>query len=160
MTFKEFLGYFPEVAPPFTITDESISKFKEVNDYIPEDGVQEHIHAWESDEVDEFTEYFPCLRLPTTNKYIALIYWKASILKYEYFLVTLDQKGSLISKKVICGMVVENNIISTSAARIDEDRIIHIMIGSIIDNESFDGSNTKAYNMEIMDDGNILFHME
>ena len=131
-----------------------------MNDYIPEDGVQEHIHTWETEEVDEFTEYFPCLRLPTTHKYIALIYWRASILKYEYFLATLDQKGTLISKKVICGMVVENNIISTSAARIYEDRIIHIMIGSIIDNETFDGSNTKAYNMEIMDDGNILFHME
>jgi hypothetical protein len=160
MTFKEFLGYFPEVPPPFTITDESISKFKEVNDYLPEVGVHEHIHPWENEEVDEFTEYFPCLKLPSTDKYHALIYWKASILKYEYFLATLNPKGNLISKKVICGMVVESNVINTSAARIDEDRIIHIMIGSILDNETFDSSNTKAYNMEIMDDGNILFYME
>jgi len=160
MTFKEFLVFFPEVSPPFTITDESISNFKEVNDYLPEVGVQEHIHIWETEEVDEFTEYFPCLRLPSTDKYHALIYWKASILKYEYFLATLDLKGSLISKKVICGMVVENNVINTSAARIDEDRIIHIMIGSIQGNDTFDSSNTKAYNMEIMPDGNILFYLE
>jgi hypothetical protein len=112
-------------------------------------------------EIDEFSEFIPCFRLPDTDQYIGLIYWKASLLKYEYVLVTLNSKSyQMISRKVICGTIVSGEILKKSAAYIDEERIIHISAGAIIAGNTYDPANSQAFYMEIMEDGTIIFHNE
>ncbi|HMP29419.1 MAG TPA: hypothetical protein PKD85_07450, partial [Saprospiraceae bacterium] len=138
MSFDQFLSHFPIVEPPFTITDASIDTFRQTNDYLPGQMIEDWIIPIEGEEPDEFTEFFPCLRLPTQGSFEAFIYWKASLLRYEFILATLTKKGTLISKKIISGMLVQDPLIIKSVANVDADLIIHIMTGSFFHEDLID----------------------
>jgi hypothetical protein len=156
MTLDTFLAYFPIVEPSFTITEESIDHFRQNNEYLSEKAVRDWVIPIEGEEPDEFTEFFPCLRLPSSEAYDAIIYWKASVLKYEFILVTMDKKGKVISKKVIAGMVVEGDVLIKSVAHIDTDLIIHIVTGSFLGENDLDTDSNLPYSMEIMSSGEIV----
>jgi hypothetical protein len=156
MSFDQFLSNFPEVEPPFVITEVSIDSFRQTNDYLSDSTINEWIIPIEGEDPDEFTEFFPCLRLPIQEKFQAIIYWKASLLRYEYILATLTLKGELINKKVISGMLIQDNLIIKSVANIDEDLIIHIMTGSFFHDDLIDTDENRPYCMEIMPSGEIV----
>lgn len=161
VTFEDFISFFPEITPPFTITETSIDHAKETNKYLPEILIQEFIAKWEVNVDETITEYFPCLSLPSTEHYNAFIYWKASLMKYEYVLITLDKSNNLISRKVISGVFADNETIKKSAARIDEDLIIHIMVGASFpadmeDADNYNPTNSQSIVMEILDRGEIV----
>lgn len=154
---QDFLSYFPEILPPFTILEESIDAFRQSNEYLPQRLVDEFLVQWDGGEVDEFTEYFPCLKLASNDKYHTIIYWKASLLKYDYILVTMLLDGTLISKKVIAGMIVKDDLIVKSVARIDEEKIIHIVTGAFeTEFGDYDPNTSKPFVMEIMENGEIV----
>lgn len=155
---KELLSFFPEVEPPFTLTEESIQHFRQTNEDLPFDLVFHFIENWEGPDEDEMTEYFPCLKLPKQEKYQCLIYYRTALLKYEYIAATIDSQGNLISRKVIAGTNFKDGFILRSAARIDEDIIIHIVTG-VMDPEmetDIDPEKSQLMTMEILPDGQIL----
>jgi hypothetical protein len=156
MSFDQFLAHFPFVEPPFTITDESIESFRQTNDYLPDHLTQEWIVAIEGVETDEFTEFFPCLRLPSQDNFEAILYWKASLLRYEYILATFSKKGTLISRKVISGVLIRENLLIKSVANIDTDLIIHIMTGSFFHENLIDTDENRPYSLEILPTGEIV----
>lgn len=156
--YKDFLSYFPELEPPFTLTEESIQHFKQTNEDLPFDLIFHFIENWEGADEDEMTEYFPCLRMPKQENYQAIIYYKTGLLKYEYIAATIDPQGQLISRKVIAGTNFKDGLILKSAARIDEDIIIHIVTAAMDtnDNAVIDPENSQLMTMEIMPDGQIV----
>ncbi|MFT7452566.1 MAG: hypothetical protein ACI9VN_003301, partial [Patescibacteria group bacterium] len=86
-TFKDFLQKFPKISLPVTLTEDSHHDFSKTNDPIPALMVEEFLMKLETEEVDEFTEYIPCFRIPKTDGFTAIVYFKAGLLNYEYNLL-------------------------------------------------------------------------
>jgi hypothetical protein len=156
---ERILHYFPETELPVLISEDYLSEYELNSDPFPQSFIDEIMMEWEK-EIDEFTEFIPCVRLPKEEKYEAVIYWKGGLLKYDFILVTLDKKGELISKKSIASTVVNDNIIKKSVASIEPDHIINIVAGQTLDGEDYDASLSKAFAMEILSTGEIIFNLD
>jgi len=156
MTFSEFLSFFPEVDLPITLSEETIEVFSRNNKVLPLEGIAEYIGQWE-DIDDDTTEYIPCIQLPHQDDYIGIIYWRGAILQYDYYLVTLDKKGQLISRKSIASTKIDGEIIKRSVASIDNDLIINIVAGATQSELDYDPDQSQAFSMEVMPTGDILF---
>ncbi|MBK8702072.1 MAG: hypothetical protein IPN29_21875 [Saprospiraceae bacterium] len=156
--FNSFASYFPEISPPLTLTDESIDYINATNDPLPLALLHDFILKWEGiEETDEFTEFLPCLKFSPYKDIQAFVYWKAALLRYEFIMVTTDEKGNAIARKPICGTIVEGDLIKKSVARIDEENIIHIAAGANLANEPFLAQQSQSFAMEIMANGEIAF---
>ena len=85
--FAEFIEFFPPLELPLNLLPD-MSQIP--SDPLPLPGVLQdaYILPFESDEVDEFTEYVPYGRIAGTKDYYAMIYWKAGVLRYEFILAT------------------------------------------------------------------------
>jgi hypothetical protein len=156
---ERILHYFPETSLPVLISEDHLSEYETQSDPFPQSFIDEVITEWEK-EIDEFTEFIPCFRLPKEEKFDAVIYWKGGLLKYDFVLVTLDKKGELINKKSIASTVVNDLTIKKSVASIEPDLIINIIAGQTMDGEEYDASMSKAFAMEILPSGEIIFAMD
>lgn len=158
LEFNHLLSFFPETDLPVTLTVETIHNFQAQNDLLPEATIEVLTSQTEPEEIDKFTEYVPYLRFKETHEFHALVYWRAKLLKYEYFLATFDKNGKLISHAVIAGMRSEGDQIIQSVATIDPDWIIHIVEGEMaISEKEYKASSSKAYYMEVLPTGEIIF---
>ncbi len=159
-TFRQFVNFFPEVELPVHLTDDTLSVFSKENKALPAPMVSDFIVKYDNTEPDEYTEYIPCFKIPETENFIGLIYWKAQLLNYEYHLVTYDTKGQFITGKVIAGIISNGNTLIKSVATIDEDWIIHIVTGEDdARNPNYTADNSKAYTMELLSTGDIIFSL-
>lgn len=154
--FAAFLEYFPAVELPVMLSEEQKDVFEEMNKALPLVLTEKYIGSWES-EIDEFTEFIPCFSLPVQKNYSGLVYWKGSLLKYEFILVTLNKSQQLISRKVIASTIVDNNIIKRSVASIESDLSISIIAGHQQGDDLYDVSASALYSIEIMDNGELVF---
>ncbi len=136
-----------------------MSEFEINSDPFPQVFIDEVLLEWEK-EADEFTEFIPCFRLPKEEKFNAIVYWKGALLRYDFVLVTLDKNGELINKKSIASTIVNDNVIKKSVASIEPDLIINIIAGQTLDGEEYDASMSKAFAMEILPTGEIIFAMD
>lgn len=151
---QELEHFFQEVELPVIISDEYISAFSKENPPISLDFI-EKIIPWEKD-VDEFTEFIPCFRLPNQKNFIGFVYWKGGLLSYDFILATIDLKGTSIMHKSIAGTrVSDDGSITISIASIDTDLAIKIMIGRSSDGIHYSGEDSKSYYMEILENGEI-----
>ena len=150
------LHYFPITELPVLISDDHLADFESNSDPFPQAFIDEILLEWEK-EADEFTEFIPCFRLPGEEKFESVVYWKGSLLRYDFMLITLDKTGNLINKKSIASTIVNENIIKKSVASIEPDLIINIMAGQTLDGEDYEASRSKSYSMEILPSGEIIF---
>lgn len=156
---EKTLHYFPETELPVLISEDHLSEFEANSDPFPQVFIDEILLEWEK-EADEFTEFIPCFRLPKEEKFNAVVYWKGSLLRYDFILVTLDKNGELINKKSIASTIVNENVIKKSVASIEPDLIINIIAGQTLDGEEYDASMSKSFAMEILPTGEIIFAMD
>ena len=156
-TFSQFLDKFPEVELPITLTEESHLEFSRRNLPLPQEMIFEFIHAIEQSEFDEFTEFIPCVKLPKTDGFNAIIYWRAGLMDYEYTLATFSEKGQFIEKKVIAGTKVHDGSLVRSVATIEDDWLIYIVLGKSDPNEEkFTAVDSRSFNMELLATGEII----
>ncbi len=157
VSFSSFLKMYPEVELPITLTDDLHHVFSKNNDPLPAAMIQTYMLE-EDEQPDEFTEYIACFRFPKTDKFNAILYWKAELLTYEYILVTYDKKGSQISKRVVAGTKVIDNALERTVATIEEDWIIHCIRGvaPADENKAFDPSSSQSLSLEILATGEII----
>ncbi len=155
----KILHYFPESVLPTIVSEDYLSEYEINADPFPQVFIDEVLLDWEK-EADEFTEFIPCFRLPKEEKFNAVVYWKAGLLRYDFVLVTLDKNGELINKKSIASTLVNDNIIKKSVASIEPDLIINIIAGQTLDGEEYDASMSKAFAMEILPTGEIIFALD
>ena len=157
VSFSHFLEKFPQVDLPVTLTSDSSRHFSQLNDPFPALMVQQFILPYDPVPEDEFTEYVPCLKIPGTVGFKALVYWKASLLNYGYTLITFTEKGEFIDKKGIAGTKVEGDALALSVATIDEDWVIHIVGGvSSVTNQNYDPSKSQSFQLELLPTGKII----
>lgn len=153
---EKILHYFPEVSLPVMVSEEHLSEFEAMSDPFPQSFVEEVLYEWEP-EADEMTEFIPCFRLPKEEKFDAVVYWRGSLLRYDFILVTLDKSGQVIGRKVIAGTIVREGVISRSVASIEPDLTINIVAGQVASDEEYDGTLSKIYSMEVLAGGEIIF---
>lgn len=152
-SLEDLLLLFPEVTPPITISEDSAVLFSSKNKPISDALIAEYFSVW--DTFDEFTEIVPCFQLNIPN-YHGLVYWKGSLLMYEYTLLILSQDGSLISKKVIAGTISNGQTVKKSVATIDEQFSIYTMVGEQdVTDRNYNPAHSSAYKFEIEVDGTI-----
>lgn len=153
---ERILHYFPETTLPVLISDDHISEYEANSDPFPQAFIDEILLEWEK-EADEFTEFIPCFRLPGGEKFDTVVYWKGSLLRYDFMIVTINKKGDLINKKSIASTIINDKIIKKSVAVIEHDHIINIIAGQTLDGDEYDASMSKSFSMEILPSGEIIF---
>ena len=166
--WDRFYDFFPEVDLPVTLSEEYSGIFTKYNKALPLELIETFIleqklffpKEEENIEIDEIEEYVPCFRLPETDKYYAIIYWKASLLKYEYILHTYNKKGETIAKQVLASTTSDGKNIRQIVATIDPDLDIYIMGGDVKADEMYDPDSTQAFSLEITPGGQIIHHFE
>lgn len=160
INLEEFLGFFPILDLPIALTDEVVPQISKVNKVFPEVAIATFLSKWE-DDMDEFSEFLPCCQLPPQDNFYSFVYWKAVLMAYEFVLVTLDKKGNFIQKKVIAGTISNGSTIKQSAARIEDDLSIHIVVGEKkVDDHQYDPTNSQSYYMEILPNGQMISSQE
>lgn len=158
ITLEEMLSFFPELDLPVTLTEESALEFSNFNKALPFEALTKYILPYEN-EHDDLTEYVPCFRLKDTINIHALVYWKASLMNYEYKMFTLDKEGSFIDGKVIAGTLSNNETIIRTVSTIDEDWIIHSVVGEEHTKSTSLNTNSKAFTLELLATGEIIFSL-
>jgi hypothetical protein len=158
ISFQKFLSYFPELELPILLSEEAHHEFSKTNDALPQVAIEQYILPHEDLVYDEYTEYIPCMKIPNTHDFHAVVYFKASLLIYEYYLATFEKKGKLIAKEKIAGMVTHGEEINRAVASIEDDWIINIVEGSVpSQHHDYNPTDSKAYSMELLPDGQIIF---
>lgn len=157
ISFAHFLEIFPEIELPVTLTDDSSRHFSRENDPFPPLVIEQFLVPLEEDVYDEYTEFVPCLRIPNTFQFHAMVYWKAGLMTYDYVLVTYTDKGELIDKKVIAGTKLEGDALAMVVATIDDDWMIHVVGGvSSATQKVFDPSQSQSFHLELLPTGQII----
>ncbi|MCB0568957.1 MAG: hypothetical protein KDC66_04305 [Phaeodactylibacter sp.] len=156
INFAHFLGKFPEVELPVTLGEESHHAFSQENEPMPPMMIEQFILPVEQAPADDYTEFVPCMKVPKTGDFHAIIYWRAGLLNYQYTLATFTNKGEWIDKRVIAGTFSDGETLTTSVATIDEDWMIYIVSGNAGGNgTAYDASSSTAYKLELLPDGKI-----
>lgn len=164
----KFYDYFPEIELPITLSEEYSGIFTKYNKPLPIDLIDLFIldkKLFFGDEnieepVDEIVEFVPCFRLPDQKEYHGLVYWKADLLKYEYFIHTFDKKGNSIAKHVIASTTSDGESIRQIVATIDPDLEIYIIGGDANNINVYDPESSKAFSLEITPTGQFVHHFE
>lgn len=156
LTLGSFLEYFPLIELPITLTSDLHHIFLQENKPLPEGYIQKFLQAPE--EVDDpYTEYAACFRLPGTEQYQALVYWKASLMTYEYILATFQNNGRPISSRIIGGTKSDGSTLLKRIATIDEEGLILIAEGiGPLDERLYNAAQSHTYQLEIAETGDIL----
>lgn len=158
-TFPEFVAKFPPVTMPVTLGEDTHHTFSSENEPLPDDMIAQHILPTNPAEQldDEFTEYVPCFGIENTSGFIALVWWRAGLLHYEYVLATFTEHGGLIDRQVIAFTRVTDGRTQRAVATIDEDWIIFIAEGEGSGADDYmDPTTSRTYEREIMTDGKII----
>jgi hypothetical protein len=159
-TFSQFILKFPEASLPLTLTEESIHAMQS-NDSLTAEMIEQFIGAQEVSDHDALTEYIACFRIPETPDFHAVVLWKAALMTYEYILATFNKKGELISHATIAGLKSDGESVIRSVATIDSDWIIQIVEGDQkLGDPDYDAQSSKAYHMEILATGEIIFLLD
>ena len=157
VSFSHFLNKFPEVELPAILAEEAHHAFSQNNDPLPALMIEQFILPLEDQQVDDYTEFVPCMKIPGTHDFHAIIYWRAGLMNYQYMLACFTKKGELIDKRVIAGTFSDGDTLTTSVATIDEDWVISIVSGQAgVGEKEYDPSSSTAYQLELLPDGKIV----
>ena len=157
MNLTQFVRLFPILEPPLTLTEESIFTFSKENKLINPETAQTYFSQFEKDydEGDDI-EYVPCFRLSISDKYHSLVYWRASALNYEYYLVNINKKGEMLDRKLISGVIVQSESILRLVVSIDVNYIFFIAGSIADDSDRSSATPTETYSLEVFPDGTIV----
>jgi len=151
---ESLLEFFPSLDPPITLSDDVTVSFSAKNKALPQELVDKYFSVWE--QTDEFTEFIPCCRLEPNGTCYPIVYWKGTLMTYEFILLTLDAEANSISKKVIAGTISNGQSIKRSVATIDEDQCVYVVVGESDSQEKeYSAPNSKGFKFEILPDGKI-----
>ena len=158
LQFHDFLAKFPPVSMPVTLGEDTHHTFSTENEPLSDALISQFIHPTETVLADdEFTEYVPCFSIDNTETFIAVVWWKAELLNYEYVLATFSDKGELIGRRTLAGTTVKDGVVTRAVALINEEWEITIGEGTSPDgNQIFDPTTSRTRNLEILINGEIV----
>lgn len=163
MNLTDFVQLFPLIEPPITMTDESIFALSKNNKLINLDVADQFMSTFEPDyEAGLEREYIPCVRLALSDEFHSLIYWRAAALNYEYYLINVDKRGKLLSRRLIGGLIAKDDTFVRLAVSVDANYIFYVA-AQLIDGPSDVGDSIHAetldaqtFSLEVLPDGSIV----
>lgn len=155
--FTFFLKKFPELPLPLVLGEGAHHNFSKTNDPLNQDLILQFIQPYELLPYDEYTEWVPCFKIPETYEFHAIVYWRASLMDYQYILMTYTKTGDLIDQRTIAGTFSDGKMLTQSVATLDEDWIISIASGQTDAQQSeYNASSSRAYQLELLPEGRIV----
>ncbi|MCR9287311.1 MAG: hypothetical protein NXI23_08020 [Bacteroidetes bacterium] len=155
--FQHFLEKFPIIDLPITLSDDLHLTFSQNNEPLNPLMIQQYIAFIEGEEPDEFTEYIPCFKIPETLEFHAIVYWKASLMNYQYVMATFDKVGNMIDKRVLGGTFSDGKVVTKSLVTIDPDWMIYVVTGQLESVDiTYDATQSRAFDLELLPDGKIV----
>ncbi|MCS6929356.1 MAG: hypothetical protein NZM43_07685 [Saprospiraceae bacterium] len=157
--FSEFVERFPSVPMPVVLGEDTHHVFSQENKPLPEMLTARFILPYEETppEGKDLVEYVPCFAIANTERFVALVWWKAALLSYEYVLATYTPKGELIDRRTIAYTRVEGDKVRRAVSTIDEDWNIFIAEGEASsDDDSFDPTTSRMRELELTSEGRIV----
>lgn len=158
VSFANFLNRFEEVELPISIGTETHLDFSSQNNPLPVAMIDKFlIETGVMNELDEFTELVPVMKIPQTGDFHAVIAWKAGLMQYEYWIMTFDKMERLIDKRNIAGTKVINNLLLHAVVSITEQWEIHVIQNGreANDENNFDPTKSLRYQFQLLQDGYI-----
>ena len=132
LEFAHFLELFRPVDLPCSITSDTERLLGLEQDPLAEVWMTTFVLSKEeADELDEFSEFMACYRLPKTEKIHALIYWMASLHGSSYYLATFSTTGTLIDRLRIGGLAYGEDKLTQTVCSISPKLLISVMDGQL-----------------------------
>lgn len=158
-TFDDFVAKFPDLELPLAFTEETVRTISKETPPLPTDAIVAYLVPIEPGQTDELTEFVACLRLPASDRYVGLVYWRADLLQYHYTLVTFHPKThELIDRRVIAGTSYDGAELTQTHAIIKEDLLIYQVSGQAeaADNFGYKASSSTARRFQVANSGKIV----
>ena len=157
LTFPDFLERFPIIELPIILGENTHHEFSRNNQPLSNEMIHRFIDPIEGSS-NEFTEYVAGFRVPKTDDFYAIVYWKADLMNYQYIITTFDKKGELIDRAVIAGIYMQDGIMTQSVATLEPDWTIYIVSGQLKTNTpNYDPSSSRVFELELLPDGKIIW---
>ncbi len=157
IAFADLLGFFPEVELPVTLTEDTIHLFDRHNQPLPAILAEQFLADPATSDEEDLTEYIPCFRLPEQDYFQGIVFWRAGLLEYGYFLAIYDKNGNLLTRRGIAGLEYDGDNVRRAVATIDAELNIHIVEGvSKEDAVPYDASASTHLVLEVLPDGSII----
>jgi hypothetical protein len=153
--FIDFVEKFPALSMPVTLGEDTHHTFSTENSPLSDGLIEQFIAPLEPEAADEFTEYIPCFAIDCNEPFVALVWWKAELLRYQYILATFTEKGQPIDQKIIAYTLVNGQSIRRAVASIDEELSIHIIEG-VSQDDVYDATSSMTRNLEVLPNGTIV----
>ncbi|MFT4759922.1 MAG: hypothetical protein ACI9XO_001793 [Paraglaciecola sp.] len=156
LKFQDFLLRFPEVELPVTLSDETLTVFSNENPPINSLVAHQFINVFEDTDMDDMTEYVPCFKIPKTENFHAVVFWKAGLLNYQFVLMTYDKSGNFIDSRTLAGTTSNGELVIKSVATFGEDWSVYIVSGAQDTTaEMYDAGTSTTTELELAPDGVI-----
>ena len=149
--FADFLLKFPQIELPAVLGENTHHAFSTENEPLSDKMTIDFI----SPEQDEFTEYVPCFLVGATAEFIAIVWWKASLLVYEYTLATFKPDGTPIARRVIASTKVVGEQLHQMVAHISSELVVYIAEGRSV-GQDFDPLSTHSYTVQFLPNGEFF----
>lgn len=155
-TFHEFLSFFPKTDLPLTIQYSDYHSFSKVNDALPDELLAEFVLPNLDFEVDEFTEFLPCLQFESAFGMHHMVIWTARLLHYSFYLMNFSPQAVFLHLAEVAGFYSKNDMIFQKMAHVDIEGNVLVLEGNIEPNQhEIDPNTTKKWQLEILPDGNL-----
>ena len=146
---------------PVSLNEEDHHTFSVENKPLPENLIQQFIRPYEKEDMDEFTEYVPCFRLPKTKEYVGIVFWRAKLMDYHYMLHTYKKNGEFIQAIHIAGIRSDGDTMARLFCTIKDLNTIQLVAGSAdIGQKDYEAQESKAFLIELDDNGMADIEMD
>ncbi len=156
--FSEFLSYFPKSSLPLTIQHSDHHQFNKSNDLLPDSLLQSFIIPNLDYEIDEFTEFLPCLQFESIPYMHHVVLWSARLMHYSFHLLNFNAQGLFLGISEIAGFYTLDDAVIQKMAHVDSEGNVFIIEGSLDDKQQEVAlETTKKWQLEILPDGQIRY---
>jgi hypothetical protein len=155
LTFSDFVSIFPDVSLPVTLSTDAQRQIESVNE--PLNAAWMSKFVLDESQIDDFTEFMACFKIPDTKDFLALVYWQASLEGNAFFLTTFSKNGNLLDHKLIAGTLYLEDGMKQLVCSIAKDWSINRVEGILGPNgEIVKTDDPKMTFMQISMDGEII----
>ena len=139
---------------PLTIQHADHHYFSKSNDLLPDALLQLFIIPNLKFEIDEFTEFLPCLQFESSHGLHHLVLWTARLMHYSFYVMNFNRQGMFLDMSEIAGFYSDSNLVVQKMAHVDVEGNLFIVEGSINENHhDVNPLTTKKWQLEILPDG-------
>jgi len=155
--FSDFLNFFPKVTLPVTIQYSDHHHFSKTNDALPDPLLISFIIPNLDFEMDEFTEFLPCLQFESVPGMHHVVIWSARLMHHSFYLMNFNSAGLFLDMSEIAGFYTDNDKVIQKMAHVDAEGTIYLVEGSMNEtSHEINPGKTKKWQLIILTDGQFL----